>query len=192
MSKVKTKLRCECGGELREVELATFDLTPYAGLPVRIRRAPGYRCDECGAETLAGYVINEVLRGLALAILEQRDRLSGEHTRYLRRFLRLKQAELADRMGVNRVTVAKWESGADAISPAHDLVLRALVVATLAEQLPSDQQLNSDQTAAILGYVRTKVRANTRRLPPIDVAGRFKVKRRRQRARAGGARRAGA
>lgn len=182
MSKTKTKLRCECGGELREVELKSFDFSPYAGLPVRLKHVPGYRCDRCDAETLPGDVINELLRGLALAILELKTRLSGDQARYLRRFLRLKQAELADRMGVNRVTVAKWETGEDAISPAHDLVLRALAVASLVEQLPSDQQPPSDQTAAILGYVRKKVRASTRRLPPIDMAGRLAPPRRPPRA----------
>lgn len=43
----------------------------------------------------------------------------GKKVKALRTSLRLKQEELAERVGVSRVTISRWENGVWAVSPEH-------------------------------------------------------------------------
>jgi transcriptional regulator with XRE-family HTH domain len=93
---------------------------------------------------------------MAAMVLELPFLLSGALARYLRRFLGLTQAELATKLNVNRVTVAKWESGEADISPHHDMALRALVVAAMSGHPDQERFVPAARRAAILGHVRTQ------------------------------------
>jgi DNA-binding transcriptional regulator YiaG len=121
-------MRCECGGTLQETLLASYDFSPFAGLPVVLADVPGYRCDTCGGEALPGSVIDFTLDYLAAEIVRSPERLSGDQARYLRKHLGLSQKALAERMGIYRETVAKWECGESEISPQHDYILRGLAI----------------------------------------------------------------
>ncbi|WP_437635053.1 helix-turn-helix domain-containing protein [Sorangium sp. So ce854] len=125
------ELKCECDGTLVPATLRNFDLSAYAGINVFLAVAPGYRCSKCGLETVDGTVINGVLERLALEVAKVPQRLPADHARFLRKHLRLSQQALADRLCVDRVTVAKWESGENVISSQHDLALRAIVIGHL-------------------------------------------------------------
>ncbi len=124
-------MKCECGGLLKAAKLDTFDFTALAGIPVMLVGVPGLRCTKCKHVTLEGEVINFVLHELASVLARQPDRLSSDHARFLRKYLRLTQQALADRMGIARETVADWERGENVISPQHDLMLRAILVAQI-------------------------------------------------------------
>lgn len=124
--------RCECGGVLKHATLSSFDFTPFAGIPTKLVQVPGLRCSGCKRTTLEGGLTNLALRLLALAVARHRSRLTPDEARYLRKYLRLTQQALSQRMGVARETVADWERGENAISPQHDLILRAFVIAELA------------------------------------------------------------
>lgn len=124
-------VKCECGGTLKAVKLESFDFTAIAGLPVKLVNVPGLRCTKCGGATLEGEVINSLIHALALLIARQPERLASDRARFLRKYLRVTQLALAERMGIARETVADWERGENAISAQHDLMLRAIVVAEL-------------------------------------------------------------
>lgn len=126
-------IRCECGGEFRATKLATFDFTSIAGLPSELRNVRGLKCSNCEETTLEGRVINAALNILTLKLVRQSARLSQDHSRFLRKRLGLSQQALADRMGIDRVTVARWESSGE-ISLQHDLILRALALAHCAKK----------------------------------------------------------
>ncbi len=143
-------MKCECGGMLKAEKLDSFDFTPLAGIPVTLVDVPGLRCSKCKGATLEGEVINYVTHALASAVVRQQDRLSSEHARYLRKYLRLTQQALAGRMGIARETVADWERGKNVISPQHDLMLRAIVVAQLMAR-PGEGPKRRDMVEAIRG-----------------------------------------
>jgi transcriptional regulator with XRE-family HTH domain len=58
-------------------------------------------------------------------------RRRARRARFLRKYLRVTQLVLGERMGIARETVVDWERGENAISAQHDLMLRAIVVAEL-------------------------------------------------------------
>jgi DNA-binding transcriptional regulator YiaG len=121
-------LKCECGGSLEPTMLQDFDFSVYAGLPVRVTRAPGLKCSKCGGETLEGEVIDELLEKLSIAMIREEHRLAPPEMKFLRKRMQLTQAKLAQRMGIVRETLADWERGASAISPQYDFMLRGIFV----------------------------------------------------------------
>lgn len=121
-------LGCECGGELRPAIFDRYDFSGYAGFPLHVLKVPGLRCTKCKGETIDGGVVNTVLNVVVIEIVKSPGRLDSDQARFLRRTLGATQQELADRMGIARETVAKWECG-EAISPQHDLILRVIVIA---------------------------------------------------------------
>jgi len=146
-------MKCECGGLLKAVKLDSFDFTPLAGIPVTLVGVPGLRCAKCKGATLEGEVINYVTHALASVLARQPERLSSAHARFLRKYLRLTQQALADRMGIARETVADWERGENVISAQHDFMLRAMVVGEMMSapgKAPKRQELAEAIRAARL------------------------------------------
>ena len=69
---------------------------------------------------------------VARAVLTQPRILSAEEARFLRKaVLGLTQARLAERMGINAITVADWERGERPMSKEHDYELRGIALASL-------------------------------------------------------------
>jgi transcriptional regulator with XRE-family HTH domain len=130
--KVPTQAPCECGGTLRPVTLEKYDFSDYVGFKVMLHGIPGLRCDKCRGETIIGGVVNAALNLTLMKIFEHPGRLRADEAKFLRRNLGITQEELATRMGINRVTVAKWECGDEPISPQHDYVLRGTALAGFA------------------------------------------------------------
>jgi transcriptional regulator with XRE-family HTH domain len=158
--------QCECGGTLHPQILPSFDFTNFAGIPAQLESVPGFRCDRCGGETIAGGVINFMLVIIALMAIQSSPRLSAKLAKYVRRTLQITQQELADRMGIARETVAQWERGEREISPQHDLILRAITIKRYIDdnQIPRNVLLEAFST---LGAVRAD--------PPPKKLRRFEV-----------------
>jgi DNA-binding transcriptional regulator YiaG len=125
--------RCSCGGQLREVTVATVELAPLFGLRGTLEgRVPALRCGTCGAETFEGRMLDRMLLTVARVVLTQPRILSTEEARFLRKsVLGLTQARLAERMGINAITVADWERGERAMSKEHDYELRGIALGNL-------------------------------------------------------------
>lgn len=117
---------CECGGTYHRVKLERYDFSGFAGLPVELRGAPGLRCDTCNGVMIEGEVISAALLFLTQQILRLPRVLFPKEATFLRKRLQLSQKALAERMHIQRETVAAWECGQKPLSPQHDYILRGL------------------------------------------------------------------
>lgn len=124
-----TTLPCSCGGLLRPHRISgKYDATIELGIPAEVSGAwMGLRCDRCRKVALPGKLL-EVLSEEAILQLLKLDRcLSGRESQFLRKAaLGIGQVELARRLGLTRVTVARWEARRS-LSGEHDFELRALI-----------------------------------------------------------------
>ncbi|HNN94411.1 MAG TPA: hypothetical protein PKI03_19170 [Pseudomonadota bacterium] len=120
------KPKCECGGTYRRVKLERYDFSGFAGLPVELHGAPGLRCNRCDGVMIEGEIINAALLFLAQQILRLPRVLFPKEATFLRKRLQLSQKALAERMHIQRETVAAWECGQKPLSPQHDYILRGL------------------------------------------------------------------
>jgi DNA-binding transcriptional regulator YiaG len=123
-------LRCSCGGTLHPFKFeGGYDATIELGLPALAKGSFWVvKCDRCKSEALPGTMLEFLSEEAVLLLLKLGRRLSGVEARFLRKAaVAIGQADLADRLGVTRVTVARWE-GSKSLSAEHDFQLRALVL----------------------------------------------------------------
>jgi transcriptional regulator with XRE-family HTH domain len=122
-----------CGKQLKPGTASNYDVTPFVGsaeVTVVFKQIPVLRCEGCEGISLEGHVIAHVKRLTLIYLLVEKSSKPG-WARLIRRLLGLTQKDLAARMGVDRVTVAKWESGKTTLTPQQDLLLRAVATGLL-------------------------------------------------------------
>ena len=65
-------------------------------------------------------------RALALIVVRDQNRLTGQEVRFLRGLLDMTQAELGSALGKDAQTVARWEKGKTEIPPTEDIAIRQI------------------------------------------------------------------
>ncbi len=65
-------------------------------------------------------------RAIALAVVRQQKRLTGQEVRFLRGLLDMTQAELGAALGKDAQTVARWEKGKTEIPATEDIAIRQI------------------------------------------------------------------
>jgi len=122
-------MKCDdCGGPVTTERNAVRRYI-IGGLPhVELHGVEVTRCDECGKEGIAIPRIGQLHRVLAGAFVRQRRMLAPVEIRYLRKHIGLSGTDFAQRMGVTRETVSRWETGTNQMGAAADRLLRVLVV----------------------------------------------------------------
>lgn len=108
-----------------------------------------YRYTECGLDGIylrSGYTVHKTPYGegvsvrntedlhkaIGLYLVEHRKALSGKEVRFLRNALDLTQSELAQLLGCDSQTVARWEKEQTEMPPATDRLLRLLFLEDVA------------------------------------------------------------
>ena len=127
---------CNKGKFVRR-ELGRYDLGPVLGLEgVTLLGAKGLVCDHCGEVMLDGEVIDQATEVLNLLLVSQAGVLTPSEVRYLRKELEMTQEQLAERLGIHRVSVARWETGEVEIGQVESMALRAMVAMRAVEHRP--------------------------------------------------------
>lgn len=133
-------LRCsQCStGHLEEAVVPQADVSDLVGLSsVQVRGAPVLRCGCCGALSWEGPVLEAIEREVARQLVSDSSFLDPDGVRYLRKYLGLTQAALATRLGVDRTTIARWETADRPLRHGEALGLRALVALHLVAERPA-------------------------------------------------------
>ncbi len=122
-------MKCEeCGGRL-SIERNAVRRYEIGGLPhVELHGIEVTRCVACGVESIAIPRIAQLHRALAHQFVQQKRMLAFVEIRFLRKHIGLSGADFAQRMGVTRETVSRWETGAIQMGAVADRLLRLLVV----------------------------------------------------------------
>jgi DNA-binding transcriptional regulator YiaG len=80
---------------------------------------------------------------LARGIVAARQAISPAELRYLRRFLRLSQANVARLLGISEQTVARWEKGETAIDPSGERLVRFIAMEALGQDVIVQAELRA-------------------------------------------------
>jgi putative zinc finger/helix-turn-helix YgiT family protein len=83
-----------------------------------------WRCRDCGEEIVSIPRSTELMKTIGESILLKPTSLSGAEIRFLRKNLTLKINEFAQLLGVDRVTVSRWENEHEKPSRSTDRLVR--------------------------------------------------------------------
>lgn len=112
------------------------------------------RCKSCAEEEITIPRIGQLHRALANFLVHQPRLFSSEEIRFLRKHIGLSATDFAQRMGVTRETVSRWENGTQ-MGASADRLLRVLV----ATHEPSDNYAIDDVLKDLLSSLPTDLPA---------------------------------
>jgi hypothetical protein len=122
----RARIRCsECEQGLLQKETIEHDVGALLGMKeVRVMNLPALVCNRCGSIAVEGGMLGQVALALASVIL-RRSSLDGTEVRFLRKLLGDRQSDLAEKLGVERITVNRWENSPEPITGAQAYALRS-------------------------------------------------------------------
>jgi hypothetical protein len=102
-------MNCPNGhGPMQEATLKEYEVAPILGLrSVVVKSLRAFVCPRCDATLIPGDLLDRLHEALLLDVLIDEHILGPEEVRFLRKALRLSQAELGNRLGVHRTTVTR-------------------------------------------------------------------------------------
>jgi putative zinc finger/helix-turn-helix YgiT family protein len=87
---------------------------------------PAYKCPKCKEINPIIPRIKELHRIISEDLINKKSLLMGDELVFLRKEMKLKAKDLAQILGVTKVTVSRWENEKKQISPACDRLIRLL------------------------------------------------------------------
>lgn len=117
----------ECGGRARVVRKdyrfveSGLNNVVLKGIEVKV-------CSKCKSEAprIPGH--DDLMRTIAVALVDKPSQLAGEEVRFLRKYLGQGSGEFAQLLGINRSHLSRIENGAMAISRQTDRLVRTLAL----------------------------------------------------------------
>lgn len=126
-------LCAQCGSEM--IELEGMHRYEECGLSnVILMNVPMYKCTPCKETDVEIPCMDELHLLIGFLLCLKPVKLTSEEARYLRKHLAYTQEELANHLGVSRVTVNRWETGKPLIL-SQDKALRRMYFQKKAEEL---------------------------------------------------------
>lgn len=121
-----------CGKKLHRA-IATFDVGRIVGLPhVVVDNMRAFVCPEGHAPWFQGRHLDLLMKLLTTTMVVEVDILGGCEVQYLRKYLREPLTEFAQRLGVQRETLAAWEREATTeLDAPTSYAIRSLVARLL-------------------------------------------------------------
>jgi YgiT-type zinc finger domain-containing protein len=99
------------------------------------------KCDKCGNEDPIITRLDDVLKTIALALVNKPSALFGEEIRYLRKYLSMSGETFANHLHVDKSVLSRWENNREVAGSRSDLLIRAVVL-TLGPGLLPEAELS--------------------------------------------------
>lgn len=101
-------------------------------------------CNDCGERIVSILRSTELMKLIGESILLKPTNLNGAEIRFLRKNLHLKINEFAQLLGVDRVTVSRWENGHEKPSRSVDRLVRLTYAVETGIAEPTMDQLRKN------------------------------------------------
>ena len=116
----------QCGGEFK-VGPGEWRFDSRGALNVLIVNGRVVKCVSCGATLPMVERHKELDRAIGEALLAKPGRLAGPELRFLRKHVRMRQADICKYLGTDQGTVSKWETSEQPIGLRTDRLVRYVI-----------------------------------------------------------------
>lgn len=140
-----TKKCFDCGGTMQG-RRENYNYTESGLRSLVLMNVVVFHCAKCGAIVPEIPAVEKLHRAVALDLLTKNTLLSPEEIRFVRKVSGYTATQLAAVMGVNKVSVSRWEGGARPIGKESDRLLRLLFFARMVERMWKDGSSAVDQS----------------------------------------------
>lgn len=129
-------MKCpKCGKEMQVIDPKKPYVYTASGLDnVFLRGIDVYEC-ACGNGIVAIPQLGDLHRLIAIFLLKKPAPLNGKEIKFLRKHSRLKAIELAEKLGVTKTTISRWENDKDPIGKPNDRLFRIFCIWNLINEL---------------------------------------------------------
>jgi len=93
-----------------------------------LKGIPAYKCPKCNQINPIIKNIKELHQLVAQRLINKKSVLSGQELIFLRKEIGLKAKELAEKLGVHKVTISRWENEKEQISFPYDSLVKFIYV----------------------------------------------------------------
>ncbi|MGO9620330.1 MAG: type II TA system antitoxin MqsA family protein [Desulfobaccales bacterium] len=116
-------MKCPSCQQMRETHKGGYHYTE-SGLPnVWLRGVEIFECD-CGEKSAFIPCIEELHKLIGKTLIVKEEQLSGSEIRFLRKHMMLKSKDFAKELGVQKVTMSRWENSDSQPSESVDRLIR--------------------------------------------------------------------
>src|SRR5262249_19668795 len=136
----QTKIRCSvCGKGNLVQKLIVHDVGVLLDMKrVVVHNIPALVCSKCGSVNMYGGILDQIALLLAVNILQLQE-LDPAEIRYLRKLIGDTQEEFAERLGVVRATVNRWENNSESVKGLDAYAIRSHAFFRLRDRFPPIQ-----------------------------------------------------
>jgi putative zinc finger/helix-turn-helix YgiT family protein len=117
----------ECGGNARIVRKG-YHFTESGLNNVFLKDVEVVKCAKCESESPRIPNHDDLMRTIAVALIDKPSELAGDEVRFLRKYLGEGGATFAQMLGIDRSHLSRVENGAMAISRQTDRLVRTLAL----------------------------------------------------------------
>jgi len=117
------EIKCPECGETKTTTIGDYHYKESGLRNLWLEGVEIFECS-CGQKFAIIPCVPELHGLIAQDLLRQKDQLSGREIRFLRKHMGLKAKDFAEYLGVNNVTVSRWERGEERPSQPTDRLIR--------------------------------------------------------------------
>ena len=126
-------MKCICGEPLKK-QKKDYHYTESGLDNVILSGINVFECSECGEIFPEIIGINELHKQIGLALVKKRSQLKGKEIRFIRKLLGFNEKKFASIMGVDPVSVSRWENSKADVGMTSDKLIRMLFIQSLEEE----------------------------------------------------------
>jgi YgiT-type zinc finger domain-containing protein len=144
-----TEIRCSvCGKGSLVQKLIDYDVGALLDMKrVVVHNMPALVCSKCGSVNMYGGILDQIALLLAVSILQLQE-LDPVEVRYLRKLIGDTQEEFAERLGVVRATVNRWENNPEPVKGPDAYAIRSHAFFRLRDRSPAIEAVAAAFTTA--------------------------------------------
>ncbi|MBI5190342.1 MAG: type II toxin-antitoxin system MqsA family antitoxin [Nitrospirae bacterium] len=158
-----------CGSKLKKTT-RDYHYTESGLDNIILKGVTVYECPECGDSLPELRGIERIHKEISYSLVRDENPLTGRGVRFIRKQMGLTEKDFAALLGVDPVSVSRWENSKSKIAATNDRLIRMVFVQALEEEC---NQVARDTIARIMSVRKSPAGKSSINIPPLKRDAEF-------------------